>query len=127
VALSSPNAASANPNVDALVYIAAYAPDEGDTLGQATALGGGSSLLLQHIVLRPLPGSGATDADGYIDPAFFHDVFAQDLPAKQAAVMAAEQRPSALPALGTPSRVPAWKTIPSWCLVAQNDQVIPRP
>jgi pimeloyl-ACP methyl ester carboxylesterase len=119
------NAATGNPNVDALVYIAAYAPDQGETLGEATALGGGSSLLLQHIVLRPFPGSGTTDADGYIDPAFFHDVFAQDLPAKQAAVMAAEQRPSALSALGTPSGVPAWKTIPSWCLVAQDDHVIP--
>jgi pimeloyl-ACP methyl ester carboxylesterase len=119
------NAATGNPNVKALVYIAAYAPDQGETLAQATELGGGSSLLLQHLVLRPFPGSGAADADGYIDPAFFHDVFAQDLPAKQTAVMAAEQRPSALSALGTPSGVPAWKAIPSWYLVARDDHAIP--
>jgi pimeloyl-ACP methyl ester carboxylesterase len=119
------NAATGNPSVKALVYIAAYAPDQGETLGQATELGGGSSLLLQHLVLRPFPGSGAADADGYIDPAFFRDVFAQDLPAKQTAVMAAEQRPSTLSALGTPSGVPAWRTIPSWYLVAHDDHAIP--
>jgi pimeloyl-ACP methyl ester carboxylesterase len=119
------NAATGNPNVKALVYIAAYALDQGETVGQATDLGGGSTQLLQHIVLRPFPGSGTADADGYIDPAFFHDVFAQDLPAKQTAVMAAEQRPSALSALGTPSGVPAWKTIPSWYLVAHDDHAIP--
>ena len=119
------NAATGDPNVEALVYVAAYAPDQGETLGQATELGGGSSLLLQHLVLRPFPGSGTADADAYIDPAFFHDVFAQDLPAEQTAVMAAEQRPSALSPLGTPSGVPAWRSIPSWYLVAHDDHVIP--
>jgi pimeloyl-ACP methyl ester carboxylesterase len=119
------NAATGNPNITALVYIAAYAPDQGETLAQATDLGGGSSLLLHHLVLRPFPGSGTADADAYIDPAFFHDVFAQDLPAKQTAVLAAEQRPSALSPLGTPSGVPAWKTIPSWYLVAHDDHAIP--
>jgi pimeloyl-ACP methyl ester carboxylesterase len=119
------NAATGNPNVKALVYIAAYALDQGETVGQATDLGGGSTQLLQHIVLRPFPGSGTADADGYIDPEFFHDVFAQDLPAGQTAVMAAEQRPSALSALATASGVPAWKTIPSWYLVAHDDHAIP--
>jgi pimeloyl-ACP methyl ester carboxylesterase len=119
------NAATGNPNVTALVYIAAYAPDQDETLGQATALGGGSSLLLQHLVLRPFSGSGTIDADAYVDPASFRDVFAQDLPGKQTALMAAEQRPSALSALGTPSGAPAWKTIPSWYLVAQDDHAIP--
>jgi pimeloyl-ACP methyl ester carboxylesterase len=84
-----------------------------------------SSLLLQHLVLRPFPGSGAADPDSYIDPAFFHAVFARDLPARQTAVLAAEQRPAALSALGAPSGVPAWRTIPSWYLVAGEDHAIP--
>jgi pimeloyl-ACP methyl ester carboxylesterase len=117
------NAATGNPNVKALVYIAAYIPAEGETLGQAGELGGGTSLLAQHIVVRPIPGS-STDADGSIDPAAFREVFAADLPAQQSAVLAATQRPIALSALGTPSGAPAWKTIPSWALVARNDRAI---
>jgi pimeloyl-ACP methyl ester carboxylesterase len=62
------NAATGNPNVKDLVYIAAYAPDQGETLGQSTDLGGGSSLLLQHLVLRPFPGSGTADADALHRP-----------------------------------------------------------
>lgn len=118
------NAATGNPNVKALVYIAAYIPDDGETLGAAGALGGGTSLLPEHIVVRPIPGS-TTDADGYIDPAAFRTVFAQDLAPEQAAVLASGQRPIALSALGTPSGVPAWKTIPSWALIAKDDNAIP--
>ncbi len=119
------NAAAGNPNVAALVYVAAYAPEAGETLSDANMLGGGTALLGEHIQLRPFPGSGATDADAYIDPAFFREVFAQDLPARRTAVMATAQRPLVASALGTPSGVPAWKTIPSWYLVARNDHAIP--
>ncbi|WP_235522313.1 alpha/beta fold hydrolase [Cellulomonas sp. Root137] len=59
-------------------------------------------------------------------PAFFRELFAADLPKrKQTAVMAAPQRPAALSALFTPSGEPAWKTIPSWYLVASQDHTIP--
>ncbi len=119
------NAATGNPNVQALVYIAAYALDEGERLVDANALGGGHSDLADHLVIRPYPGAPEGDADGYIDPAFFHELFAQDLPPKQTAVMGASQRPAALSALFTPSGVPAWKTIPSWYLVASQDHTIP--
>lgn len=119
------NAATGNPNVQALVYIAAYALDEGERLIDANELGGGHSELAEHLVIRPYPGAPEGDADGYIDPAFFHDLFAQDLPKKQTAVMGASQRPAALSALFTPSGVPAWKTIPSWYLVASSDNTIP--
>jgi pimeloyl-ACP methyl ester carboxylesterase len=117
------NAATGNPNVKALVYIAAYALDEGETVANANDLGGGSTELTKHIVPRPFPGSPYPD--GYIDPAYFHDLFAADLPAEQAAVMAAAQRPAALSALADPSGVPAWKTIPTWYLVAHDDHTIP--
>ncbi|MFD4922984.1 alpha/beta fold hydrolase [Streptomyces goshikiensis] len=118
-------AATGNPAVKALVYIAAYAPDQGESVGQATALGGGTTELLQHIVARPFPGAATGDADASIDPAYFRQLFAQDLPAAQAAQMAAAQRPAALATLAQPAGAPGWKTIPSWYLVARNDHTIP--
>ncbi|BEP15271.1 alpha/beta hydrolase [Acidothermaceae bacterium B102] len=120
------NAATGNKHVKALVYIAAYALAKGEAVGQANALGGAApSLLLSHIVVRPFAGAAKGDADAYIDPAFFRQVFAADLPAKQAALMAAEQRPGSLSSLAQPSGTPAWATIPSWYLVAHDDNAIP--
>lgn len=119
------NAATGNPNVKALVYIAAYALAEGESVAAANALGGGTTELLAHIVTRPYPGAPAGDADGYIDPAYFRQLFAQDVPAATAAVMASSQRPAALSALAEPSGSPAWQTIPTWYLVAANDHTIP--
>jgi pimeloyl-ACP methyl ester carboxylesterase len=127
------NAATGNPNVKALVYVAAFALDQGETVGAATALGGGTSLLLPNILARPYPGApvidfpnpGDRDQDGYINPATFRQVFAADVPAAQAAVMAATQRPGTLASLGEPSGIPAWRTIPSWYMVAKNDNAIP--
>jgi pimeloyl-ACP methyl ester carboxylesterase len=119
------NAATGNPNVRALVYIAAYALAEGETVAAANSLGGGTTQLLAHIVARPYPDAPAGDADGYIDPAYFPQLFAQDVPAATAAVMAVSQRPAALSALAEPSGPPAWQTIPTWYLVAANDHTIP--
>jgi pimeloyl-ACP methyl ester carboxylesterase len=118
------DASTGNPNVKGLVYIAAYALEQGESVGVANTLGGATpSLLLQHIIARPLPGG--TDADGYIDPAYFHQVFAADVPADLSAEMAAGQRGAALSSLAEPSSVPGWKTIPTWYLVASNDNAIP--
>jgi pimeloyl-ACP methyl ester carboxylesterase len=119
------NASVGAPDVRALVYIAAYAPDEGETLGAAGALDGGSNDLANHLVVRPYPGAPDGDGDGYIDPAFFHELFCADLPNDLAAVMAVSQRPVALSCLGTPSGPAGWKTIPSWYMVAKNDAAIP--
>ncbi|MET0932590.1 MAG: alpha/beta hydrolase [Mycetocola sp.] len=119
------NAATGNRNVKALVYIAAFALDQGETVQGANALGGGETQVVNHLVTRPFPGATEGDQDAYIDPAWFHRLFAQDLPKKQAAVMAASQRPAALASLVIPSGVPAWKTIPSWYMVAANDNIIP--
>ena len=74
------NAATGNPNVKSLVYVAAYAPDEGESVAAANALGGGHTEVTDHLVLRPFPGATGGDADAYIDPAYFHRLFAQDLP-----------------------------------------------
>ena len=124
------NAATGNPNVKALVYIAAYALDEGETVDAANSLGGGTSNLLANIEPRPIPGVPAApppagDLDAYIKLSSFRAIFAADVPAATAAVMAATQRPATITSLVTPSGVPAWKTIPSWYLVAGNDKAIP--
>ena len=119
------NAATGDPDIRSLVYIAAYALDNGETVQDANALGGGHTDLGQHLVIRPFPGAPAGDADGYIDPAFFRELFAQDLPRVVANTMAAAQRPAALAAFGTPSGEPGWKSIPSWYMVAKQDHTIP--
>jgi pimeloyl-ACP methyl ester carboxylesterase len=119
-------AAQGNPSVVALVYLAAYALDEGESAGEANALAGGTTHLLEHLVLRPYPGAPPGDADGYIDPVWFQQIFAADVSRREAAVMAATQRPAALSALGAELvGSPAWATIPSWYLVAGHDRAIP--
>ena len=118
------NAATGNPQVRSLVYVAAYAPAEGESVAEANYLGGGQATVTDHLVLRPIPGQ-TENADAYIDPAFFGDLFAQDLPARTTRFMAASQRPGALAALVTESGPPAWEEIPSWYVVATEDRIIP--
>ena len=112
-------------NVRALVYIAAYAPDDGETLAAAGALDGASNDLAEHLLVRPYPGAPDGDGDAYINPEFFHQQFCADLPDAVAAVMAVSQRPVTLACLGTPSGPAGWKILPSWYLVASNDNAIP--
>ena len=119
------NAATGDPDVKALVYIAAYALAEGESVAAANALGGGHTDVIDHLVVRPFPGATGGDADAFIDPAYFPSLFAQDLPKSTTRVMAATQRPGALAALVTPSGAPAWAGIPSWYLVARQDRIIP--
>lgn len=119
------NAATDDPDVRSLVYVAAYAPAEGESVAAANELGGGHTDVTDHLVLRPFPGAAEGDADAYIDPEWFPRLFAQDLPADTARFMAASQRPGALAALVTPSGPPAWEEIPSWYLVASQDRIIP--
>ena len=119
------NAATGNPRVKSLVYVAAYAPDQGESVAAANTLGGGHTDVTNHLVLRPFPGAAPGDQDAYIDPPYFHRLFAQDLPRRTAEVMAATQRPGALAALVAPSGPPAWKSLPSWYLVAKQDRIIP--
>jgi len=114
------NAATGNPNVKALVYIAGFAPDEGESIAGLAGAFPPSMLTPQNLVFRPFPGG----VDGYINPAVFREVFAADVPAGTTAVMGASQRPAALSTLSEPSGAPAWKTIPSWYLVANQDHAI---
>lgn len=121
------NAAFGNSNVKALVYIAAYAPDEGDTVAGLNMLAPGSKLGPATLDIQTVPSPGLTGDDvqeALIKPSAFRDVFAADVPRGLAAVMAASQRPAALATLGQPSGPPAWRSIPSWYLVAGSDNAI---
>ena len=106
-------------NVVGLVFVAAFAPDEGERLGEVTAGSRDSVLGTAQIALQyPTPDGAGTATEFAIDPAMLHDVFAADLPAQQAAVMAATQRPVSELAFTEPSGPPAWKSLPSWTVLA---------
>lgn len=120
------NAAFGNPAVKALVYVAAFAPAEGETAGQLTGMFPGSQLTEENLIPRPYPISETeTGYDAYIRPAVLSRVFCADLPEKVAAAMAASQRPGALSTLTEHSGPAAWTSIPSWYLVARQDRAIP--
>ncbi len=119
------NAATGNPNVQSLVYVAAYGPDAGESVGSLGELIPGGMIGPATLDFRPFPApDGQLMPEGYIKPSVFHDVFAADLPRSTTDVMAVSQRPAAVAALGEPSGVPAWRTIPSWYLVAGADHAI---
>jgi pimeloyl-ACP methyl ester carboxylesterase len=119
------NAAATAPNVLGLVYVAAFAPDEGEVLG-AVASGSKDSVLDSALVPRRYPTgqAGETATEFGIDPSQFHDTFAADLPADLTAVMAATQRPIAEAAFTDPSGPPAWKRLPCWAVVTSGDLTI---
>ena len=73
----------------------------------------------------PTIGPDGLVIDTYLNPALFRQVFCWDVSEQTAAGMAATQRPTTLAALMEPTKQTAWRTIPSWYLVARNDQAIP--
>ncbi len=109
-------AAAGNSKVKALVYVAAFAPDAGETLG---ALG-------ERFPAPPLGTAVVPDSAGflYIDRAKVADVFANDLPKEEAALLAATQKPLAAAIFGEPLKAAAWKSIPSWYVVSTQDKAI---
>jgi pimeloyl-ACP methyl ester carboxylesterase len=117
------NAAADADNVAGLVFVAAFAPEEGERLGEVEATSRDSVLMTAQVPLQYPTGNGAETATEFaIDPAKFHDAFAADLPREQTAVMAATQRPVAEPAFSEPSGPPAWKSLPTWAVVATGDK-----
>jgi pimeloyl-ACP methyl ester carboxylesterase len=115
------NAAARAKNVVGLVYVAAFAPDEGERLGEVEA-GSKDSVLNSALVPLQYPNGGGTATEFAIDPAKLHDAFAGDLPPEQAALIAATQRPVAEAAFSDQSGPPAWKNLPSWAVVATGDK-----
>jgi pimeloyl-ACP methyl ester carboxylesterase len=105
-----------------LVYVAAFAPEPGETAFSLSQRFPGSTL---GDALQPVHRSNGT-TDLYIRTDVFHDQFGADLPASEAARMAATQRPVTLEALQAPSGDrPLWKDVPSWWLIAEQDRNIP--
>ncbi len=108
-----------DPNVAALVYIAAFAPDRGESVNT--------------LIADPPPGAPAPPIlppkDGFLflDRAKFQASFAGDVPAEQAAFMADSQVPWGVDALSGPITEPAWRTKPSWYLVTTDDRMISPP
>lgn len=112
-------AATATPQVKALVYITAFGLDEGESLESLSKQG------------PPSPGSAAIEPDDkgflWINRGKFHKSFAGGATDDEAAIMAAVQKPLGLAAFGGQESTPAWKTIPSWYLTCTDDQMIPPP
>src|SRR5262245_34926973 len=108
-----------NPKVAGLVYIAAFAPDKGESV---------NSLIKDPPPGAPVPPIvGPVDGFLFLDKAKFHASFAGDVDAEKAAFMADSQNPWGLEAVGGAITEPAWKSKPSWYLVATGDRMIPPP
>jgi pimeloyl-ACP methyl ester carboxylesterase len=128
VAHSYGGAVMSNVDADAgeiagLVYVNGFAPDPGESCFQLAAMFPGS--MLGEETARPVSRSDGT-TDLYVAADSFHDIFCQDVPAPQAALMAATQRPATQEALVEPSgERPLWKHVPSWFLIGEEDRIIP--
>ena len=109
-------AAAGNPNVKALVYVAAFAPEPGEPLSAPGA----------KFAPPALNSALVPDAAGflYVDPAKFRDAFCADVSAADARVAAATQKPTSGTIFGAEVARAAWKTIPSWYIVSSQDQAI---
>ena len=117
--------AGLHERVVSLVYVAAYALDEGESLGGLQGRFPDSELAANlRFAPVPVPGGGGEDQDVTIDPAAFPDVFAADLPVAQTAFMGRSQRPLAASAFGEVVSDAAWKSKPSWGIVPTADTTI---
>jgi len=117
------NAATDAPNVVGLVFVAAFAPDEGERLGEVSN-DSKDSVLNSALVQRHYPtgGDGGTAVEFAIDPARIREAFAADLSEETAALLAATQRPIAEAAFSDASGPAAWRRLPSWAVVATRDK-----
>jgi pimeloyl-ACP methyl ester carboxylesterase len=109
------NAAYNNPNVKGLVYVAAFAPQQGQSLGD-------------FVDAKKLPKDFLIIDKGgfaYLNPKLFPQSFAQDVNPAQAEIMAVVQKPINISILAEKSGPPAWKQLPTWYQISENDHMIP--
>jgi pimeloyl-ACP methyl ester carboxylesterase len=109
------NAAYNNRNVTGLVYVAAFAPDEGESLGTFVT----PAMLPPGILI--LDSAGLS----YLNPDMFHDAFAQDVNMTEADILAIAQKPFNQSIFTEPSGPPAWKQLKTWYQVSDSDHMIP--
>ena len=109
-------AAASNPNVKALVYIAAIVPDEGETVGD----------VFHRVPPHPSAPKLRPDVDGFLwlNVDAFRTAVAPDASSSETALMAATQKPIALQCLSEPMTEPAWKEKPAWFLIAEKDRMV---
>jgi pimeloyl-ACP methyl ester carboxylesterase len=109
------NAGYNNQNVTGLVYVSAFAPDEGE-----------SAATFVDVATLP-PGLLLFDSGGfaYLNPDMFHEVFVQDANATEAETLAVVQKPAHQSLFTEPSGPPAWKQLPTWFEVSESDHIIP--
>ncbi|MCF6506623.1 alpha/beta hydrolase [Blastococcus sp. MG754426] len=118
-------AAEGHPRVTALVFVASFLLDEGESTGELAGRYPGNEL---GAALRPVAvrgPEGETAEDLYIEQEKFHAIFAADVPADVAELMAVTQRPIIADALAGKATKAAWKTIPSWTLLTLQDLAVP--
>ncbi|XVU29345.1 alpha/beta fold hydrolase [Actinoplanes sp. CA-054009] len=116
-------AANRLPTVAALVYVSAFAPDQGESALELTAKFPGSAFGAA-VASYPLTSGGT---EHVVRPDAFHEQFAHDLPVTRATVMAATQRPVTRSALATglTAATPAWRSLPSWFVFGDADRAVP--
>lgn len=119
-------AAASTPNVRALVYVDAYAPEVGES---ASTLNGDGSVVLtlpesQLFDTAPYPDAPDGAVDLRLKENVFLDDFAGDLPREQATHLWATQQPTSTAALKTANTMAAWKTIPAWAFISTGDRII---
>lgn len=118
------SAAEGKRNVKGLVFVAAFAPDSGEALGELAGRFPGSTLGDALAPPVALPDGGK---DIYVQPSRYRDQIAADVPARTAALLAATQRPVAASAFTDPAGNPAWKDLPSWFIYGSADKAIAPP
>jgi pimeloyl-ACP methyl ester carboxylesterase len=117
------NAATGAENVVGLVYVAAFAPDEGELLGEVAA-GSKDSVLNSALVPHQYPTDSGPRAEFSIDPAKVREAFASDLSDEEVALIGVIQRPISELAFGEPNGAPAWRRLPSWAVVPTGDKAV---
>ncbi|WP_316528587.1 alpha/beta fold hydrolase [Kitasatospora brasiliensis] len=116
-------AAAGNPNVRALVFVSAFAPDVGESAAELSTRFAGSDLPAA-INRVPFTGRDTSGTDLYIKGDRFRSVFAGDLPESRTRLMAAEQRPVSDDGFAEKATAAAWRDIPSWFVVSRQDRAI---
>jgi pimeloyl-ACP methyl ester carboxylesterase len=106
-----------DPKVAGLVYVAALAPAEGESVASIT----------KPFPATPLGGEVHADAEGFltVTPKGIAEDIAQDLPDNEKLLLTATQGPTAAAVFGSTVTTAAWKTKPSWCVIASNDRAVP--